>query len=75
MKDLKMPEGWTIIKNITPDEQHALSNRQFVHDDIERKLNETLERFRYYNNGTEEDILDMIDDWQAEKDAINNEYP
>ncbi len=49
-----------------------LSPSQLMAAEADRRLNETLERFRCYNNGTEEDILDMIDDWQAEKDELAN---
>ena len=35
------------------------------------KWNEMLERFRNYNNGSEEDILCMIDDWAVEREGMS----
>ena len=68
MKNLKMPKGWKII---TSKEQQELSDSQSMHDIADKRLNETLERFRHYNDGTDDDILEMVDDWLDEKDALN----
>jgi len=57
-------------RGITADQQR-LADSKFMLAESDRKLNETLERFRNYNNGTEEDILEMIDDWAAEREGMS----
>lgn len=52
-------------RGITADQR--LADSKFMLAEADKRLNETLERFRNYNNGTEEDILEMIDDWAEEK--------
>lgn len=50
-------------------ENETLADPQRVAYEI-GKWNEMLENFRCYNNGTEEDILDMIDDWAEEREGL-----
>jgi len=54
------------IRGTTADQQR-LADSQFMLAEADKRLNETLERFRNYNDGSEEDILCMIDDWAEEK--------
>jgi hypothetical protein len=53
------------MQDLTPEQLFEVAKQGA--DAAGRRLDETLERFRCYNNGTEEDILDMIDDWAEEK--------
>jgi hypothetical protein len=41
-----------------------------MREEVLRGWNETVEKFRYYNDGSEEDILEMIDDFAAERDEL-----
>ena len=57
-------------RGITADQQR-LADSKFMLAEADKRLNETLERFRNYNNGTEADILEMIDDWAAEREGMS----
>ncbi len=58
------------IRGTTAADQQ-LSPSQLMAAEADRRLNETLEKFRWYNDGTEADILEMIDDWAAEREGMS----
>ena len=57
-------------RGITADQQR-LADSQLMLAEADKRLNETLEKFRWYNDGSEADILEMIDDWAAEREGMS----
>ncbi len=56
------------MQDLTPEQLFEVAKQGA--DAAGRRLDETLERFRNYNDGTEADILCMIDDWAEERDEL-----
>jgi|APCry1669188970_1035186.scaffolds.fasta_scaffold142434_3 hypothetical protein len=57
------------MQNLTPEQPLASAS---MREEVLRGWNETVNKFRWYNNGSEEDILEMIDDFAAERDELAN---
>lgn len=56
-------------KGTTADQR--LADSKFMLAEADKRLNETLERFRNYNDGSEEDILCMVADWAEEREGMS----